>query len=81
MTHRDGIARFSARSVRRGDAEYREACATLPEDLAMPPFRSPTRSAGGCQKRLMMPRITCAFLPARRTAWAISMGYYQCSLV
>ncbi len=29
MTHRDGIARFSARSVRRGDTGYREASATL----------------------------------------------------
>ena len=29
MTHRDGLPRFSARSVRRGDAGHREAHATL----------------------------------------------------
>ncbi len=28
MTPRDGLPRFSARSVRRGDAVHREACAT-----------------------------------------------------
>ncbi len=28
MTHRDGLPRFSARSVRCGDAGHREACAT-----------------------------------------------------
>ena len=57
MTDRDGLARFSARSVRRGDAGHRKACATLPEGLARPPLRSPMRLAGGRQKRLPMPRI------------------------
>ena len=44
-THRDGFARFSARSVRRGDGRvedattrrHREACATLPESLSADP--------------------------------------------
>ena len=40
MTHRDGLPRFSARSVRRGDAAHREACATLSESLGIPPLRS-----------------------------------------
>ncbi len=47
MTHRDGLPRFSARSVRRGDAEHREACATLSESLGKPPFRSHRRSVRG----------------------------------
>ncbi len=33
MTHRDGFPRFSARSVRRGDAGHRKARATLSESL------------------------------------------------
>ncbi len=33
MTHRDGLPRFSARSVRRGDAGHCEAHATLSESL------------------------------------------------
>jgi len=68
MAHRDGIARFSARNVRRGDAVHREACATQTESLAMTPFRSPMRPAGGCRKRLTMPRIACTVPPTRRTA-------------
>ena len=38
MTPRDGLPRFSARSVRRDDAVYREPCATLSESLGKPPF-------------------------------------------
>ncbi len=62
MTHRDGLPRFSARSVRRGDAGHREACATpsanlLAESLGKPPFRSPMRPVGGRRKALTMPRI------------------------
>ena len=38
-THRDGFPRFSALSVRRGDAGHRKACATTSESLAKPPFR------------------------------------------
>jgi hypothetical protein len=38
MTHRDGLCRFSARSVRRGDAVHRKPCATLPESLDNPPI-------------------------------------------
>ena len=33
MTHRDGVPRFSARSVWRGVAGHREPCGTLPENL------------------------------------------------
>jgi hypothetical protein len=43
MTHRDGLPRFSARSVWRGDAGHREARATLSESLGKPPFRSSMR--------------------------------------
>ena len=76
MIDRDGLARFSARSVRRGAAGHRKACATLPESLARPPLRSPMRPAGGRQKRLPMPRIASTLLPTRRTAaWAISLGH------
>ena len=34
MTHRDGLPRFSARSVRRGDTRHREARATLSAPVA-----------------------------------------------
>ena len=47
MAHRDTIPRFSARSVRRDDAGYREAYATLSKSLGMVPFRSPMRPARG----------------------------------
>ncbi len=36
MTHRDGLPRFSARSVRRGDAGHRKACATPSKSLGKP---------------------------------------------
>ena len=39
MTHRDGLPRFSARSVGRGDAAHREARATPSESLGKPPVR------------------------------------------
>ena len=81
MTHRDGLPRFSARSVRCLDAGYRKACATSSESLGKPPFRSPMRPVGGRRKALMMHRITCSFPPTRRTAWAIPMGHYHRSLV
>ena len=35
-THRDGFPRFSALSVRRGDAGHRKACATTSESLGKP---------------------------------------------
>ncbi len=54
MTPRDGLPRFSARSARRGDARYREACATLSDSLGKPPFRSPMRPVGGRRKALTM---------------------------
>ncbi len=36
MTHRDGLPRLSARSVRRGDAGHRKACETPSESLGKP---------------------------------------------
>ena len=54
MTHRDGFPRLSARSVRRGDAGHRKACATPSESLGKPPFRSSMRSVGGRRKALTM---------------------------
>ena len=43
MTHKDamwdGLPRFSARSVGRGDAAHREARATPSESLGKPPVR------------------------------------------
>ncbi len=76
MTPRDGLPRFSARSVGRGDAGHREARATLsvplaaplPENLGKPPFRSSMGPVGGRRKALTMHRIDCGFPPARRTA-------------
>ena len=55
MTHRDDLPRFSARSVRCGDASHRKACATPSESLGKPPFRSPMRPVGGRRKALPMP--------------------------
>ncbi len=85
MTHRDGLPRFSALSVRCGDAGPREACATtsapLAESLGKPPFRSHRRSVGGRRKALTMCRIACNFPLTRRAAFAISMNHYQRSLV
>ena len=96
MTPRDGFPRFSARSVRCGDAVHREACATLSESLsadppttrfsAVPPIGKPPsgsrmRPVGGRRNGLTMHRIAGAVPPTRRTAYAISMGHYQRSLV
>ena len=81
MTNRDGLPRFSARSARSGDAGHREACATLSEILGKPPFRSTLRPVGGRRKVLTMHRIARDFPPTREAAHAISMGYYQRSLV
>jgi hypothetical protein len=77
MTHRDGLPRFSARSVRCRDAGHRKACATLPESLGKPPFRSRMRPVGGRRAALTMHRIACGIPPTRRAAYAISMGYDQ----
>ncbi len=79
--HRDGLPKFSARSVRRGDAGHREPCATTTGSLGPPPFRSRMRPVGGRRKVLTMRRIACNFPPARRAAYAISMGLHQRSLV
>ncbi len=81
MTHRDGFPRFSARSVRCGDAGYREACATPSESLGKPPFRSRRRTVGGRRKALTMLGIAGGISPTRRIAYAISRGHYQRSLV
>ena len=74
MTHRDGLPRFSARSVRRGDAGHHELCATLSESLGKPPFRSSIRPVGGRRKALTMPRIASFLLPDGpygRSLWVI----------
>ncbi len=65
MTHRDGLPRFSARSVRRSDAGHRKPRATPSENLGKPPFRSPLRPVGGRQKALPMGphRAPAAILP------------------
>ena len=76
MTHRDGLPRFSARSVRCGDTSHRKACATPSESLGKTPFRSPMRPVGGRRKALPMRCIACSFPPTRRAAWAIPMGHY-----
>ncbi len=81
MTHRDGLPRFSARSVRCGDAGQRKACATPSESLGKPPFRSRMRPVGGRRKVLTMRRIARNFPPARRAAYAISMSHDRRSLV
>ncbi len=81
MTHRDGLPGFSARSVRRGDAGHRKACATPSESLGKPPLRSRMRPVGGRRKVLTMRRIACTFPPTRRAAYAISMNHDRRSLV
>ncbi len=68
MTHRDGLARLSARSVRRRDASHRKACATTFESLDKPPFRSPMRPVGRRRKALPMHGIARGFPPSRRAA-------------
>ncbi len=81
MTPRDGLPRFSARSVGCGDAGHHKARATTSEILGKPPFRSHARPVGGRRKALTMRHIVCNFPAPRRTAHAISMGHYQRSLV
>ena len=80
-THRDGLPKFSARGARRGDAGHREPCAMQSESFGKPPFRSRMRPVGERRKVLTMHRIACNFPPARRVAYAISMGLHQRSLV
>jgi hypothetical protein len=71
MAHRDGIASFSARSVRHGDAVHREKCVTLITDrsewveisLSISPFRASVRHVRDRRKRLPVYRIACAFSP------------------
>ncbi len=81
MTRRAGLPRFSALSVRRGDAGHRKACATPSESVGKPPLRSPMRPVGGRRKVLTMHRIAGNFPPARRAAYAISMSHDQRPLV
>ncbi len=72
MTHRDGFPRFSARSVRRGDAGHREACATPSESLGKPPLvvhaalRSASESLADAPHRRRLP--SCPI--ANHLAWA-----------
>ncbi len=87
MTHRDGLPRFSAGSVRRGDAVHREPRATLSESRGKPPARSSHRPVGGRRKALTMPRIARGFPPTPLSteemgaAWTIPRGHYHHSLV
>ncbi len=81
MTHRNGIPRFSARSVRCGDAGNRKACATPSESLGKPPLRSRMRPVGGRRKVLTMHRIAGTVPPTRRAADATTMSHDQRSLV
>ena len=81
MTHRDGLPRFSARSVRRRDAAHRKPRATPSESLGKPPLRSPPRPVGGRRKALPMRRIARSLPPTRRAAGAIPMGHYHRFLV
>ena len=75
MAHRDDFPRFSARSVRRSDAQHRKACATLSESLGKPPFRSRMRPVGGRRKALPMRCIAGGILlpdgPHTRSLWVI----------
>ncbi len=77
MTPRDGLPRFSARSVRRRDAGHRKAYATMSESLGRPPFGSRMRPVGGRRNTLTMHRIARGLSPTRRAAYAISRGHYQ----
>ena len=81
MTHRDGLPRFSARSVGRGDAAHRKARATPSESLGKPPNRSPLRPVGGRRKALPMRRIACGLPPTRQAVGAIPMCHYHHPLV
>jgi hypothetical protein len=81
MTHRDGFPRFSARTVRCRDAGHRKTDATQSESRGKPPFRSRMQPVGGRRKTLPMRGIAFGSSPNQRTADAISMGHYQCSLV
>ena len=86
MTHRDGFPRFSARSVRCGDAVHLEACATLPESLGKLPFGSRMRPVGGRRNGLTMHTASTAPLllpegPHTRSPWVISNAHWYYSLV
>ena len=76
LTPINGLPRFSAISVRRGDAYHHEAYATLSESLGGPPFRSRRRPVGGRRKDLPMKDIACNISPTRRTTYAIYMSHY-----
>ena len=67
MTHTDDFPRFSARSVRRGDARHRKTDGT--------PSRSRMQPVGLRRKPLAMPGIAGGPSPTRRAAYAISMSY------
>jgi len=74
MTHRDGLPRFSARSVRRSDAAHRKPLSYPSESLGKPPSRSPPRPVGGRRKALPMGRrIAGGHPPTRRAAGARSL--------
>jgi hypothetical protein len=77
-THIDDFSRFSVRSAWRGDTVYRKPRATTSEGLEKPPFRSPSRAAGGRRETSPMPRIAFGSAPPRRRAiWvSIRAGWY-----
>ena len=81
MTRRAGLPRFSALSVRRGDAGQRKARETPSESLGKPPLRSAMRPVGGRRKVLAMRRIAGDCPPARRAADGTSMSHDQRSLI
>ncbi len=81
MAHRDGLPRFSARSVRCGDAGHREAWATPSESLGKPPFRSRRRPVGGVEMFGRRTASPAPYPPTRRAAYAISMSHDQRSLL
>ena len=53
----------------------------IPRSVDKDPWRSPIQSVGGRRNGLTMHHIACGLPPTRRTAYAISMGHYQRSLV
>ncbi len=81
MNHIDCYPRLSERIAWRGDAGHRKPCATPPESLGKPPFRSGRRTAGGRRKAVTMSRLACGFPPTRRIASPLAMGPYQRYLV
>ncbi len=77
MTHRDGLPRFSARSVRCGDAGHRKAWATPSESLGKPPFRLRRRLVGEEERCRRCGASSKLFDALRRAAYATGTAAYQ----